>query len=149
VQLTRQAIAKLKADGQKITLIAVSAATRALDEGGKGLAPNTILRNAQARDLFHQQSESYQERQQRVGKAKRRRSRLRVCTKLSADYRGLRASDLVQIIEQLKLTVLELQTRQTKLEADRDAMHQCCVELKQQNIRQLAALTSLKKTTPS
>lgn len=129
--------------------MAVSAATRALDEGGKGLAPNTILRNAEAREFFHQQSESYQERQQRAGKAKRRRSRPRVCAKLSADYRGLRASDLVQIIEQLKQTLHELETRQTKLEADRDVMRQCCTELQQQNVRQLAALTSQKKTTPN
>lgn len=149
VDLTRQAIARLKADGQKVTLIAVSAATRALDERGKGLAPNTILRNAEARELFHQESESYQARQRRAGKKRSRRShfRSRVTANSSVDCRGLSASDLVQIIEQLKQTVLDLRTRQAKLEADRDAVRQWCDELQQQNIRQLAELTSLQRQT--
>lgn len=144
MELTRQAITKLKTAGQKITLIAVSEATRALDESGKGLSPNTILRNSEARELFHQQSASYQQRQQRLGKVKRRRSRFHNISNLGAEYRGLRPSELIEIIVQLKQTITELQARETKLQAERDAVNQCCEELRQQNIRQLASLTKLK-----
>ena len=149
IDLTRQAITRLKAAGQKVTLAGVSEATRSLDDSGKGLSPNTILRNVEARELFHQESADYQQRRKQIGKIKRRRSRVRDISNLALEYRGLRTSELLEIIVQLKQTNAELQTRQTKLQADRDAIHQCCEELLQQNIRQLATLTQLKATAPS
>jgi hypothetical protein len=149
VQLTRQAIAQLKLAGAKITLAAVAEATRAFDELGKGLAPNTILRNAEACELFHQSSESYQHRRQQQSKATRRRSRMRLRSNASAAYRGLRTADLIQIIEQLKQTMAELQAQLSVLQTERDAARQFADDLQQQNIRQLAALTSVKKTTPN
>lgn len=148
VQLTRQAIAKLKAAGQKITLSAVSEATRVFDESGKGLAPNTILRNLEARELFHQESPSYRQRQQRLGKIKRRRSRSGAISKPHAEYRGLPPSDLVQIIERLNQSVAKLQEQLSKHQAERDVAYRCCARLQQQNVRQLAALTILKQSSP-
>lgn len=103
----------------------------------------------EARELFHQESADYQQRRKQIGKIKRRRSRVRDISNLALEYRGLRTSELLEIIVQLKQTNAELQTRQTKLQADRDAIHQCCEELRQQNIRQLAALTQLKGTPPT
>ncbi len=146
VELTRQAIAKLKGEGQKVTLVAIAEATRGLDESGKGLVPNTILRNVEARELFHEQSESYQARRERAQKVKRRRSdaRSRTDPNQGAEYRGLRPSDLIQIINQLKATVRELVARQDKLQAERTALRDCCNELREQNTRQLAALTKLQ-----
>lgn len=128
-------------------MLAISEATRSLNDSGKGLSPNTILRNAQARELFHQESVDYQQRRQRIGKVKHRRARVRDLSNLVLEYRGLRTSELIEIIVQLKQTNAELQTRQTKLQAERDAINQFCEELRQQNTRQLATLTHLKATS--
>ena len=147
VELTRRAIAHLKTAGQKITLTAVSEATRAFDNSGKGLAPNTILRNLQARELFHEQSENFQRRQRHLGKLNHRRPRSRGISNVSAEYRGLRTSDLVQIIERLNQRVAKLQEQLSAFQAERDAAHRRCDELEQQNIRQLAELTNLKTAT--
>ncbi len=146
--LTRRAIARLKAEGRKITLTAIAQATRAVDESGQGLTAKTILRNPEARELFHQQSTGYQMRQERVGKIKHRRSRPRDLANPGTEYHGLRSSDLIAIIGQLKQTIGELQVQQTKLQAERDATNQKCTALQEQNTRQLAALTTLQQQIP-
>lgn len=141
VDLTRQAITRLKAEGRQVTLAALAEATRKVDESGQGVASRTILRNPDARELFHQQSAGYQTHQEHVNKIKRRRSH---SSDVAADYRGLRPSDLIAIIGQLQQTIAELRTQQSKLQAERDATNQNCQALREQNTRQLAALTNLK-----
>lgn len=134
----------MKTAGQKITLAAVSQATREFDTSGNGLAPNTVLRNPEARELFHEQSESYQRRQQQLGKRQRRRPRSRSISNARAEYRGLRTSDLLQIIERLNQRITKLQEQHAEQQAERDAARQRYGELEKQNIRQLAELTHLK-----
>ena len=90
VQLTQKALAHLQAQGQTVTLNALSEATRAFDANGKRLEPNTILRNPQAAELFRQQSPAYQRRQERVRKAKRKRPQIN--SDVWATYRGLRSA---------------------------------------------------------
>jgi hypothetical protein len=145
VELTRRAIAKLEAEGQRVTLSALTAATRAVDTEQKGLAAKTILRNAEACALFHQHSSAYQQRQARAPRVKRRRS----CPHLSADtraiYRGLRTTDLIQMIEASKQSITEMKKDQARLQAERDEAYRQRDEALQQNVRQLAVLTELKE----
>jgi hypothetical protein len=112
-----------------------------VDESGQGITAKTILRNPEARELFHQQSTGYQTRQDRIRKIKRRQPQ---SPNLAAEYRGLHPSDLIGIIGQLKQRIAELQTQQSELQAERDATNQICQALREQNTRQLAALTNLK-----
>jgi hypothetical protein len=143
VRLTREAIAKLEAAGTPVTLTAVAETTRDLDEGGKGITPMTILRNTEARDLFHQHSRIYQERQLKARKAKRKRSGVKVDADARATYRGLRTSDLIQMVENLKQQLAEANARLVKLQAERDEAYRLRDEALQQNTRQLAALTKV------
>ena len=90
VRLTERAIAKLRETGKNITLEAICEASRELDEQGKGLWPNTILRNPEAAELFHRHSSAYRERQQKVRKTKRGRAKPMPQSDVLAIYRGLR-----------------------------------------------------------
>jgi hypothetical protein len=143
VELTRKAIAKLQSQGRTVTLVALAEVTREFDPKGKGLQPNTILRNSQAAELFRKESPSYQVRQQKAKNAKRR------SPKPSSDvrtlYRGLRPVDLIAMIEDLKKQITELKTQQEKLRTDREEANRLLGQALQQNARQLAALT--KSTT--
>lgn len=139
VQLTQKAIVKLQAQGQTVTLRALSEATRAFDETGKGLEPNTILRNPQAAELFRQQSPAYQARQHRARKAKRQHPK--VSSDVRATYRGLRPAELVQMVEDLKVQNVQLKTQQERLQVERDEAYRLRDQALQQNTRQLATLT--------
>ena len=139
VQLTQKAISQLQAQGKTVTLSAVSEATRAFDDKGKGLEPNTILRNPKAAALFRQQSPAYQQRQTKTRQAKRKRPT--IDSKVRATYRGLRPTDLIAMIEDLKTQIVALKAQQQHLQVDRDKAHRLCDQALQQNTRQLAMLT--------
>ena len=141
VRLTEQAITKLGAAGRNITLEAICEASRELDEQGKGLKPITILRNPEAAKLFHCHSLAYQERQQKVRKAKYRHAKPKPqAEEVQASYRGLRSPDLIQMVEELKTQLAELKVQQEKLKAERDAAYHLRDEVLLHNTRQLAAL---------
>jgi hypothetical protein len=139
VQLTQKAIAQLQAQGQTVTLSAISEATRAFDEKGNGLEPNTILRNPEAAELFRQQSPAYQQRQERARKAKRKRPKANLDVR--ATYRGLRPAELIAMVEDLKTQIVALKAHQERLQVERDEAYRLRDQALQQNIRQLAALT--------
>jgi hypothetical protein len=139
VQLTQKAIAQLQAQGQTVTLSTLSEATRAFDENGKGLEPNTILRNPQAAELFRQQSPAYRQRQEKVRKAKRKHSR--VNSDVRATYRGLRSAEFIAMIEDLKTQIVALKAQQERLQVERDEAYRLRNQVLQQNTRQLAVLT--------
>jgi len=141
VELTRKAITKLETESKTVTLEAVCEATREFDEQGKGLRPMTILRNPEAAELFRQHSPAYQARQQKVGKAKRKR--LKVNSDVRTTYRGLRAPDLIQMVEDLKAQIAETKVQQDKLKTERDEAYRLRDEALQQNTQQLATLTKL------
>ena len=146
VQLTQKGIAKLQAQRQTVTLSALSEVTRAFDENGKGLEPNTILRNPEAAELFRQQSPAYQRRQERAQKAKRkhRKASSNVC----ATYHGLRPSDLIQMVEDLKTQIVALKTQQEHFQVQRDEAYRLRNQAVQQNTRQLATLTQSMSQVP-
>lgn len=144
VQLTQQAIARLESTGKSITLAALAETTRAFDVRGKGITSATILRNPEACALFRQHSPAYQRRQQQVKQVKRKHSQAKVSPDIRATYRGLRTSDLIQMIEDLKHTIADARTQQAKLQAERDEAYQLRGEALQQNTLQLAALTKLQ-----
>jgi hypothetical protein len=139
VELTRKAIAQLEAKHQAVTLNSVVAITASLDDQRKGLAAKTILRNPVAAALFHEHSPSYQARQQQAKRAKRKRVRLDADTR--AAYRGLRTSDLIQMMEDLKKQNTTLQTQCDKMKAERAEAYRLRDEALALNTRQLAALT--------
>ena len=139
VQLTHKAIAQLQAHGQTVTLSALSEATRAFDEKGKGLEPNTILRNSKAAELFRQQSPAYQQRQENARKAKRKRSP--VNANVRATYRGLRSVEFIALVEDLKKQIVVLKAQQEHLQVERDEAYRLRDQALQQNTRQLAMLT--------
>jgi hypothetical protein len=139
VQLTQKALSQLHAQGKPVTLSAVSEATRAFDEKGKGLEPNTILRNPEAAKLFRQQSPAYQQRQARARQAKRKRPVIDAAVR--ATYRGLRPTELMTMAEDLKTQIIALKAQQQHLQVDRDEAHRVRDQALQQNTRQLAMLT--------
>ncbi len=143
VALTQRAIAKLEADGEKVTLSALVEASRTLDEEGKGLAAKTIVRNAESRKIFHQHSPAYQQRQQQRTRVARRRSPHSKDLGAHAAYRGLHAADLIAIVEELKQQVAQLKLEHAKLEEARDEACRLRDEALQQNRIQLGALTRL------
>lgn len=146
VQLTEKAIAQLQSKGQAVTLSALSEATRAFDENGKGLEPNTILRNPQAAELFRQQSPAYRQRQERARKAKRKRSR--VNSDVRATYRGLRSTEFITMIEDLKAQIVTLTAQQERLQIERDKANRLRDQALQQNTQQLAMLTKSLTQVP-
>ncbi len=141
VELTRKAITKLETESKTVTLEAVCEATRELDTQGKGLRPITVLRNSEAAELFRQHSPAYQARQQKVGKAKRKRSKIN--SDVRTTYRGLRVPDLIQMVEDLKAQIAERKIQHDKLKTERDEAYRLRDEALQQNTRQLATLTKL------
>ena len=143
VRLTQSAITRLESESKTVTLSAVCETTRELDDHGKGLKPVTVLRNPESAELFHQHSPAYQVRQQQIQKTRHRRSRGRINLDGRTMYRGLRAADLIQMIEELKTQVTELKMQQEKFKAERDESYHLRDEALQQNARQLAALTKL------
>jgi hypothetical protein len=143
VALTEQAIAQLEAAGLAVTLARLAETTRALDERGKGLTAVTILRNPQARELFHQHSPAYLQRQQRVRRIGRQPSRRRLAADTRAAYRGLRAADLIRMLEDLKQALADAKAQQLKLQGERDEAYRLRDEVRLQNTRQLAALTKM------
>jgi len=143
VQLTEKAIAKLEANAQTVTLAAVCEATREFDDKGKGLSPITILRNPQAAEHFRQHSPAYQERQRQAKRTRRTRARVRVNADVRAAYQGLRSSDLIQMVEDLKAQLAELKVQQERLQTERDEAYRLRDQALQQNTRQLMALTKL------
>jgi hypothetical protein len=142
VQLTQKAIAKLQAQGQTVTLSALSEATRAFDENGKGLEPNTILRNPEAAKLFRQQSPAYRQRQEKTRKAKRKRPQ--VHSEVQATYRGLRSVEFIAMIEDLKTQIVALKAQQERLQVERDEAYRLRDQALHQNTRQLAILTQVQ-----
>ncbi len=142
VELTQKAITKLEAEQYPVTLAAIVELTRKLDCEGKGIScPKTILRNPEAAELFHQHSPAYLERQKKAKKAKRKSKKVSSDTR--AVYKGLRTSDLVQMVEDLKSQVVELKAQQEKLRSERDDAYRLRDEALQSNAQQLAALTKL------
>jgi hypothetical protein len=139
VELTQKAIAALQAQGQSVTLDALSGATCAFDAKGKGLSANTILRNPQAAELFRQHSSVYQARKQKARKATRKRPQ--PSSEVRAIYRGLRPREFIQMVEDLKTQIVDLKAQCEKLETQRDAAYRLRDQALQQNTRQLALLT--------
>lgn len=144
IQLTRKAIARLEGEGQTVTLVGVVETTRAFDERGQGLSPATILRNPEARELFHQHSSAYQQRQQKAARVRRKRSRSSAITDVRTAYRGLRTADLIQMLEDLKQALADARNQQAQLQVERDEAYRLRDDVLQQNARQLAALMKLK-----
>ena len=147
IDLTQKAIAQLEANHQSVTLNSVVAITPSLDEKRKGLSAKTILRNAKAATLFREHSLSYQVRQQKAKRAKRKRVRTDADTR--AAYRGLRTSDLIQMMEDLKKQNTTLQTQCDKLKAEREEACRLRDEAIVLNTRQLAALTHQRQPNNS
>jgi hypothetical protein len=143
VQLTDKAIAKLEAQSQTVTLMAVCEATREFDREGKGLQPNTILRNSDAAGLFRQHSPAYQARQQQVKRAKRKQTKAITRADVRPQYQGLRTADLIRLVEDLKTQLTELQGQKERLQIERDEAYRLREQALQQNTRQLIALTKL------
>ena len=143
VRLTEKAIAKLEANTQTVTLTAVCEATRELEDKRKGLSPITILRNPKAAEYFRQHSPAYQDRQRQARRAKRKSASVLLNTEVRAVYRGLRSSDLIQMVEDLKAQLMDLKVQQEKLQTERDEAYQLRDQALQQNARQLMALTKL------
>ncbi len=141
VQLTQKAVEQLKVAGKRVTLAALCEATRQVDAKGKGLSAITILRNPEAAALFHQHSPGVQARQKLASKAQRKR--VRVNTDTRALYRGLRAPDLIPMIEALKTQLAAVQQQQAKLVLERAEAYQLRDAALKQNTQQLAALTVL------
>ncbi|MCC7362652.1 MAG: hypothetical protein IT317_24440 [Anaerolineales bacterium] len=141
VRLTQQAIIRLETQGRPITLAALAEATRGVDDQGKGITPATILRNPAARELFHQHSLAYKERQRTARQAKRKGARPTVAREAQVPYRGLRACDLIPMIETLTAKLVALQAQHDKLKTERDEAYRLREEAVQQIARQLAALT--------
>ena len=146
VVLTQKAIKHLEAEGRTITLAAVCEATGHFDEGGKTLAPITILRNPEAAALFRQSSPACQARVQRAKKAKRKHQ---MSLDVRAVYHGLRARDLIQMIEELKGQITAMEAKQTQLKRERDEAIRLRDEALEQNVRQLATLTQLVSQSPT
>jgi len=144
IELTQKAIAHLEANHQLVTLNSVVAITQSLDDQRKGLSAKTILRNAEAATRFHEHSLAYQARQQKIDRAKRKRAR--VDADMRATYRGLRPSDLIQMMEDLKKQNAELQTQCNKWKVEREEAYRLRDEALQHNTRQLAALTRQMQT---
>ena len=145
VQLTQAAIAKLEDKHQPVTLTEIAGTTRSLDSAGKGISTRTILRNSDAVALFRQHSPAYQARQQKTKKAKRKRVMVKGETR--STYRGLRSSDLIQIVEDLKQQNAELKAQLDRYRADREAAYQVRDEALQHNARLVASLT-IQATLP-
>ncbi len=139
VELTHKAIAQLQAQGQTVTLSALAKATQVFDEKGKGLEPNTILRNPESAKLFRQQSPAYQRRQERARRAKRKRTQ--VDSEVRATYRGLRSVEFIAMIEDLKTQMVALKAQLARLQVERDEAYRLRDQAVQQNSRQLAQLT--------
>ncbi|MBI5033304.1 MAG: hypothetical protein HZB51_22520 [Chloroflexi bacterium] len=142
IDLTQKAIAQLEANHQAVTLNSVVAITQSLDDQRKGLSAKTILRNAEAATLFREHSLNYQVRQQKIKRAKRKR--VRIDGETRSTYRGLRLSDLIQMMEDLKKQNVALQTQCNKLKAEREEAYRLRDEALEHNTRQLAALTRQK-----
>jgi tRNA/tmRNA/rRNA uracil-C5-methylase (TrmA/RlmC/RlmD family) len=143
-QLTEQAITKLQATNQKVTLAAITAMTTTLDRQGKGLTPATILRNPRSRELFQKHSPVYQARQKHMRRVKRRRGRTNVSAELRAIYGGLRIPELIQLAEDLKQQISELKTHTSKLQQERDEAYRQRNAALLQNAKQLASLTQVQ-----
>ena len=139
VRLTRQALAKLQADDQTVTLVALVEVTRQVDDRGKGLTSTTILRNPEAAALFRQHSPAYQARQQATVDAPPAESD----AEIPAAYRGLNLTALIRLIEALKKQVADLKTQQRQLKAERDEAYRLRDEALRQNTQQLVRLTQL------
>lgn len=139
VELTQKAMAALQAQGQPVTLDTLSGATRAFDAKGKGLSANTILRNPQAAELFRQHSSAYQARKQKAKKVSRKRPE--PSSEVRAIYRGLRPTEFIQMVEDLKTQVVDLKAQREKLETQRDEAYRLRDQVLQQNTQQLAMLT--------
>ena len=139
VELTWKAIAKLQTKGRTVTLVALAEATHEFDPKGKGLQPNTILRNPQAAEFFRKASPAYQVRQHKARNAKRKQPK--PSSDVRALYRGLRPVDLIAMIEDLKKQIAELKSQQEKLRTEREEANRLRDQALQQNTRQLAALT--------
>jgi hypothetical protein len=148
VTLTEHAITQLENAGKPVTLARLAETTRALDERGKGLTAVTILRNPQARELFHRHSPAYLQRQQQARRIARRPSRRRLAADTRATYRGLRAADLIRMIEDLKQALDDARTQQAKLRVERDEAYHVRDEALRQNAGQLAALTKSQARLP-
>ena len=141
VELTQKAIAALQTQGQPVTLTTLSVATCAFDAKGKGLNATTILRNPQAAELFRQHSQAYQMRQDKAKKARRKRPGL--SSEVRTTYRGLCATELIQMIEDLITQIVKLKAQDEQLQSERDAAYRLRDEALEQNARQLTTLTRL------
>lgn len=139
VRLTRQAIAKLRADNRTVTLAAIAATTQTVDDTGKGLTATTILRNPEAAALFRRHSPACQVRQQ-TGSAN---SPAETEAQIPTAYRGLSSTALIERIEKLKKQTTALKAKQRQLKAERDEAYRLRDEVLRQNTRQLAMLTRL------
>jgi hypothetical protein len=139
VRLTRQAIAKLQADNQAVTLVAIAAATQTIDDRGKGITTTTILRNPESAALFRQHSPAYQARQQ----ARLAHSQPEAEAQIPTAYRGLSPIALIQMIEKLKKQIADLKTQRRQLKTERDEAYRLRDEALWQNAQQLAQLTQL------
>ena len=141
VQLTQQAITKLESEHKPVTLMAIVETARELDTKGTGISsPKTILRNPEATELFRQHSQTYQARQQKTKKTKRKRTKTN--GDVRATYQGLHSSDLIQMVEDLKKQNAELKAKLGKCQAERDEAYRVRDETLQHNARQLALLTA-------
>jgi hypothetical protein len=146
VRLTEKALAQLESTYQPVTLAALARLTYTLDCEGKGISERTILRNPAAVALFRSHSLAYQARQQTVNKTRRKRAAVRTTADVRAAYRGLRAADLIPVVEELKATIAELKAQHEKLQAERTIAYRLRDEALQHNARQLAALAVMTKT---
>jgi len=143
LRLTRQAIAKLQADNQKVTLATITEVTREVDETGKGITSMTILRNPEAAALFRQHSPAYQAKQQGRPASSQSESE----EQIPVTYRGLNATDLIRRIENLKKQIAKLKKERNKLKVERDEAYRQRDEALRQNTQQLARLTQLMNQT--
>ncbi len=139
VALTTAAIEEVEAEGGKVTLANVAAATRGLDAQGRGISQTTIVRNPEALAIFRQHSPAYQKKLAR----KARQSQNKPSQPVVDQYQTCDRMDLLRMIEALQVENARLKARLSELQTERDTAYHLRDEALQQNTLQLAKLAEL------
>ena len=137
VALTEAAIGKLEAEGQKVTLANVAAATGDIDTKGRGISPTTIVRNPDALAIFRQHSPAYHR------KLARKTRPNKPSPTLADKYQNYDRLDLLRMIEALQADNIRLKAQVSAVQIERDTAYRLRDEALAQNARQLAKLAEL------
>jgi hypothetical protein len=137
VALTAAAIDKLEAEGQKVTLANVAAATLDIDTKGRGISPTTIVRNPDALAIFRQHSPACHR------KLARKTHQNKLSLAMADKYQNYDRLDLLRMIEALQADNIRLKAQVSAVQIERDTAYRLRDEALAQNARQLAKLAEL------